>query len=408
MADIKKFLDRDGVSTLWSKVAQSVAAEKARAEAAEKANAEAIAGIKNGAAMNDFAAVEAKIATLQVAGDYSVNGHKHEIADVNGLQDALDSKGAKTVVEANAAAIEVLEGKVEALEAGTYDDTEVRGLIKDNADAIDALEGTHATDKAALEASIKSNADAIALLTNGVDADVIDGVNDLINYVNEHGTEVTGIKADIAANAGGITALEGRMSDVEAANSTQNGLLEGLRTDVDAKAAQADLDSAVTRVKALEDAEFTNVNDVVNIVGTAYNTAKEEMAQIVADADVVVLTEAKAHADGLNTAMDGRVATLESASHSHNNKDVLDGISSTKVAAWDAAEANAKAHADGLASDLDIRVQTLENIDHTKFEAAGAAATAEANAKAYTDTEFAKIQALTTAEIEAAIAAAQA
>lgn len=35
MADIKKFLDRDGVSTLWSKVAQSVAAEKARAEAAE-------------------------------------------------------------------------------------------------------------------------------------------------------------------------------------------------------------------------------------------------------------------------------------------------------------------------------------------------------------------------------------
>ena len=34
-----------------------------------------------------------------------------------------------------------VKGRVDALEAGTYDDTEVRGLIKDNADAIDAVEG---------------------------------------------------------------------------------------------------------------------------------------------------------------------------------------------------------------------------------------------------------------------------
>ena len=35
MSDIKKFLDQSGVSTLWSKVAENIAAEKARAEAAE-------------------------------------------------------------------------------------------------------------------------------------------------------------------------------------------------------------------------------------------------------------------------------------------------------------------------------------------------------------------------------------
>lgn len=55
---------------------------------------------------------------------------------------------------------------------------------------------------------------------------------------------------------------------------------------------------------------------------------------------------------------------------------------------------------------MDVRVKVLEAVDHSKFESAGAAATALADAKAYTDTEFAKIQALTTAEIEAAIAAA--
>jgi hypothetical protein len=57
---------------------------------------------------------------------------------------------------------------------------------------------------------------------------------------------------------------------------------------------------------------------------------------------------------------------------------------------------------------MDVRVKALEAVDHSKFEAAGAAATALTDAKAYTDTEIAKIQALTPAEIDAAIEAAKA
>lgn len=41
MADIKKFLDQAGVSTLWGQVTANIAAEKTRAEAAEKAALEA-------------------------------------------------------------------------------------------------------------------------------------------------------------------------------------------------------------------------------------------------------------------------------------------------------------------------------------------------------------------------------
>ena len=41
MADLKKFLDQSGVSTLWSKVAEKVSAEEARAKAAEEAAAAA-------------------------------------------------------------------------------------------------------------------------------------------------------------------------------------------------------------------------------------------------------------------------------------------------------------------------------------------------------------------------------
>lgn len=42
MADIKKFLDQAGVSTLWGQVTANIAAEKTRAEAAEKAALEAV------------------------------------------------------------------------------------------------------------------------------------------------------------------------------------------------------------------------------------------------------------------------------------------------------------------------------------------------------------------------------
>lgn len=48
------------------------------------------------------------------------------------------------------------------------------------------------------------------------------------------------------------------------------------------------------------------------------------------------------------TDLAGRVTTLEGTSHTHANKDVLDGINAGKVAAWDAAETNAKSYADTI------------------------------------------------------------
>ena len=77
----------------------------------------------------------------------------------------------------------------------------------------------------------------------------------------------------------------------------------------------------------------------------------------------------KTRAEGAESALSGRIDTLATASHTHANKTVLDGITSEKVSSWDhevgakaeiAAEAaaraqgdtdtfnNAKAHAEGL------------------------------------------------------------
>jgi hypothetical protein len=73
------------------------------------------------------------------------------------------------------------------------------------------------------------------------------------------------------------------------------------------------------------------------------------------------ITEAKLHAD---------VKAKLNKAHEHSNKTALDGITSEKITAWDAAEQNAKDYADGLAKN---------------YDASGAASTAEANAKSYAD-----------------------
>lgn len=67
----------------------------------------------------------------------------------------------------------------------------------------------------------KANADAIALLTDGVDQTKVDGVKDLIDYVEEHGPEVTKMKEDIAANTKAI-------SDEAARADTEEKRLAGL------------------------------------------------------------------------------------------------------------------------------------------------------------------------------------
>lgn len=70
------------------------------------------------------------------------------------------------------------------------------------------------------------------------------------------------------------------------------------------------------------------------------------------------------------TALAGRVTTLEGKAHTHDNKTVLDGITSAKVTAWDAAEQNAKNYADSLGVNYDEK---------------GSAGSALLNAKKYTD-----------------------
>lgn len=228
--------------------------------------------------------------------------------------------------------------KSEAIAAAkTETDTQIAGLrdgaVKTNADAIAAikdhgsvdsfadvmtemakyqLSGDYATQTALAEeiaraqAAEKVNADAIERLTNGVSQEEIDGVNDLINYVNEHGAEVTGIKAD-------IDALEGRMDTAEGAIAT--------------KAAQADLEALAGRVSTVEGdlntestgikARMTQAEADIDALETKVGdkTVAEQIEAAIAEAktdasnkDAVILAEAQKGIAAAQTALETEIA----------------------------------------------------------------------------------------------------
>ena len=302
MADLKKFLDQSGVSTLWTRIAEEVAKVDAKA-------------VKN-------------------AGDIT----------------ALDTR------------IGTAESKIEALEKGTYDDTAVRGLIKDNADAI-------TDNKAAIE-TLNGAADVVGSVANTANAaaaakvaEIVAGANADFDTLKEIADWILNDTTGAADMANDIAALQAQMVGIESTVVAKIAaeIAAALKVDgADKYALASELSSLADRVKAIEDAGYQNAAQV-------------------------------------GSAIDAKIAALDLA-NSYDAK----GAAAT-------AEANAKAYVDGKDSAMNTRVAALEAIDHTKFEAAGAAAQALADAKSYVDTEInTKVIALSTAEIDAAIAAAKA
>lgn len=309
MADLKKFLDQGGVSTLWSRIAEEV----------KKVDDKAV---KN-------------------AGDIT----------------ALDAR------------VLAAEGKIDALEKGTYDDTAVRELIGANATAI-------GENKAAIE-TLNGDADVVGSVANTATsvaaakvAEIVAGADADFDTLKEIADWILNDTTGAADMANDIKALEDKMVGIEetVVKSIAAAIDEALKAEgADKYALASDLVALSNRVKALEDAGYQNAAQV-------------------------------------GSAIDAKIAALDLA----NTYDAK-GAAAT-------AETNAKAYADGLAGNYEVAgaaaqaladAKAYTDAEAAKHETKGAAAQALIDAKAYTDAEVAKIQALTEAEIDAAIAAAK-
>ena len=209
------------------------------------------------------------------------------------------------------------------LESKAYNDSELRGLIKANTDAITILNGD-----GAVEGSVtKKVAEGIASVVAGADAS-FDTLKEIADWILN---DTTGA----ASMANKIKALEGLVGNTAVATQIANAIEAALKIDgVDKYALAADLTALAGQVATLEGASHTHDNKALL---DTYTQTETDLADAVAK------------------------------KHDHVNKSILDAITDVKVAAWDAAESNANS---------------------------------------YTDTEIAKIQALTESEIDAAIAQA--
>ena len=99
---------------------------------------------------------------------------------------------------------------VELIKASEYNDTQVKKDISANTTLINTLIGAD-TGKSVRTIA----ADEINTLIGGVsDADTIEGITSLIEYVNTNGATVKGMQTDIANNTAAITKLNGG-ADVE-------------------------------------------------------------------------------------------------------------------------------------------------------------------------------------------------
>lgn len=282
--------DKDTVRAYVDAKTEGIASSAALAELQEKVGDKSVADqISSAITALDLAntydpkgAADAKdtaIAAAKKAGDDAQ-------ADVDALETLVGTIPTEAGVETVIAYID--KKAADAATSATYNDTEVRGLITTNKQAIDKLNGTAEQDGSVA----KQVADAVAAIVADAPA-AYDTLKEISDWISGHANDASAMNSQITENKNGLAdlkALVGALPEGTAATTVIgyiDAAIEGLKIGDYAKA--ADLTAAVNRITA-----------------------------------------------------------LEGKSHEHDNKTVLDGITAEKVTAWDAAEQNAKDYIDGL------------------------------------------------------------
>lgn len=265
------------------------------------------------------------------------------------LREAADAELQKGI-DANAKAIEDLDGELERLTGGVVvaEAIAAEALARENADkALDAKikaisdDYLKAADKTELQGNIDTLTGVVETLRDGIDADKVDGVKDLIDYVEKHGAEVTGMKKDISDNAAAIKAVSddylkaADKTELEGAINEVAVDLEALEGEVAKKALNSDLTALAGRVETAEGEIDTLQSDLDKA-----EAAIEALDGLVGDEKV-----SKQITDVTNPLAE-RIVELEKVDHSHANAAELDKIADGDKAKWDAKLENVTAAAD--------------------------------------------------------------
>ena len=286
----------------------------------------------------------------QISDAVAAEAALREAADA-GLQGQIGVASAEGVTATGLhAKIEAVSAELERLTGGDVVSEAIaaEALARENADkALDAKikaisdDYLKAADKTELQGNIDTLTGVVETLRDGIDADKVDGVKDLIDYVDKHGAEVTGMKKDISDNAAAIKAVSDdylKAADKTELSEAINGIaadLETLEADVAKKALASDLEGAISRIGTVEGKVSTLEGEM--------DAAQEAIAAI----DELVGDESVAkQITDVTDPLTARVVELEKVDHSHANATELDKIADGDKAKWDAKLENVTAAAD--------------------------------------------------------------
>lgn len=359
----------ENTSAIGTAKSEAIAAAKTETETqvnalrdgAVKNNADAIAAIKDHDSVDSFADVMTEMAKYQIAGDYATKAEAQGYADA---KDAAIAEAKKAGTDANAA-LEAYKTSNNAAVALKADQTAL--------DAVSAVANAAAT-QVALQAEIeramaaeKANADAITLLTEGVDQNKVDGVKDLIDYVETHGPEVTKMKEDIAANTKAISD-EATRADTEEKRLV--GLIgtnaENIQKNANAIAALNVADGKVANAakadvaSSLDDAAVAQVKEIVVNKAADANTLGGHSASYFATAEQGAKADTAVQPAALNNYYTKSQADAEFMDATETGNAIDAKINALNLATTYepiGAETRAKAYVDGLAGNYATAAQ---------------------------------------------------
>lgn len=380
MADIKKFLDQAGVSTLWNKIVAEVE-EQVAAEASARATA------------MESEAERVNLAIADLASDIGTipEGSENVISYVNKkAQEVLDAATGGSQESAASVKLQLdnykaendpkVAANTEALAKLNGDATTEGSVAKAVADEAAARDTAIETAINALEPRVKANEDNIATL---VGEDANKSVRTIANeelakqLIAEDAKESLDTLAEIAAW------IQNHPDDASAMNEAITALQN--KVDTGDKTVSAYVADAIA---ALSIGDYAKAADLTALAARVEAIEKDYLKA----ADKTELSEAinlKAAQADLEAEITARQNAVQA------NADAIAAIKD---------DANIDSFADVVAE----LAKKQDNIPENIYDAYGSAAQALVDAKAYTDTEIAKIQALSAEDIDAAIAAAEA